>query len=64
MVNEQTSQVIGKTQFIVVSNFQASGKSAHDNLSTLLQREVERLQEKGLEMSAKARYSSSVNSVV
>jgi len=64
MVNEQTSQVIGKTQFTVVSNFKANGKSAHDNLSTLLQREVERLQEKGLEMSAKARYSSSVNSVV
>ena len=64
MVNEQTSQVIGKTQFIIVSNFKTSGKSVHDNLSTLLEREVQLLQEKGLEKSAKARYTQAVNSVV
>jgi len=63
MTQQQTSQTIGKTQFIVVSNFKPKGKSAHDNLSSLLEREVEKLQEKGLEKSFKARYNYNVNAV-
>jgi len=38
--SEQTTQIIGKTRFIVVSKFKADGLSVEDKISRLLQREA------------------------
>ena len=59
-MTQQTTQRIGKTNFIVVSNFKQSGHSAEDKITSLLRREI---QEKALQKPVDARYTNNVNAV-
>ena len=61
MVNEQTSQVIGKIKFIVTSNFKTTGNSPDEKLRNLLKREAQTNYAKGLDKARQARYTTTVN---
>ena len=53
-MTQQTTQRIGKIEFIVVSNFKESGHTAEDKIINLLKREI---QEKDLPNAFQARYT-------
>ena len=61
MVNEQTSYVVGKINFVVTSKFKESGHSPEEKLCRLLKRESQASVLAGLEQSGKARYTQSVS---
>ena len=61
MVNEQTSLVIGKINFVVTSKFKEIGHSPEEKLRRLLKREAQTNVLKGLEQSGEARYIQSAN---
>ena len=61
MANEQTSQVIGKINFIVKSNFKTTGNSPDEKLRNLLKREAKENFAKGLDKASKPSYTTSVN---
>ena len=56
-MTEQTTQTIGKTKAIVISNFKNTGHSAHDKISNLLRREAETNYANRLDNADKARYT-------
>ena len=59
-MTQQTVQTIGKTRFIVVSNFKPSNSNPKDKIANLLRREI---QDKALQKPVKARYTNGVNAV-
>jgi len=64
MVNEQTSQVIGKINFVVTSKFKTTGNSPDEKLRNLLKREAQTNYAKGLDKAGHVSYTATVNSVV
>jgi len=58
---EETHQTIGKTNYIVVSHFNASGRCAKDNITNLLQREAQNLSGNSLDKASQARYTELAN---
>lgn len=60
---EQTTQTIGKTRAIVISNFKTSGHSPQDKISNLLHREAGINRANRFDKAGQARYNNKVNAV-
>jgi len=63
MIVQETRQTIGKTTFVVVSNFKTSGRFPQDNLSALIHRDVQENSRRIIDTARKARYTDEVSVV-
>jgi len=59
----QTTQTIGRINFVVTSNFKAKGHSVEDKLSTLVRREAEIKSANRLDNALGVRYTPRANAV-
>jgi hypothetical protein len=61
---QETTQTVGKTRFVVVSQFQESGPTVSDRLRCLLEREAqENVQDRTLDGTGQAKYNRVANTV-
>lgn len=57
---QEAVHTIGRIRFIVTSNFKSTGRTAKENLSTLIQNKVEEKSQKIIDRAGKARYTNNV----